>query len=118
MGIIGDINMKKPTETHLDSLWRNRVYERCYGRCIMCGSTSSLECHHIIKRRFRNTRWDINNGALLCQTHHIFAESHPREFAALLDKKYGEGFYDGLKKQGNQIFDGNYGKWEEQLEEK
>ena len=45
----------------------NEVYERCNGRCAICGTTQCLEYHHV---RYRSERPDLiddpNNGIMLC----------------------------------------------------
>lgn len=102
-------------DTRLDKIWRERVYSNCNGRCILCGTTNSLEAHHIILRRKKSTRWAIRNGAVLCQPHHILAHSHPKYFHELLDKRFGDGFYDRLKRKGNEFFDGDYERVEKEM---
>ena len=45
----------------------NEVYERCNGRCAICGTTQCLEYHHVL---YRSERPDLiddpNNGIMLC----------------------------------------------------
>lgn len=45
----------------------NEVYERCDGRCAICGTNQNLEYHHIY---FRSERPDLidepDNGIMLC----------------------------------------------------
>lgn len=55
--------------------FRQGVFARDGGRCVICGSTVDLDAHHIVERRL----WDdegyhLDNGATLCGIHHIQAE--------------------------------------------
>ena len=50
------------------------------GKCAKCGSRWQLSGHHIIPRRFRATRWDLENAVCLCFTHHRWAHDKPIEF--------------------------------------
>ena len=54
--------------------FRQEVFERDNYKCVICGSKAK-DAHHIIERRL----WDdggyyIDNGASLCEVHHIEAE--------------------------------------------
>lgn len=43
------------------------------GRCFFCGhhqDTTLMDVHHIVHRRNRILRWDINNGVLVCRLAH------------------------------------------------
>lgn len=54
--------------------FRNSVFERDGHKCIICGSPAR-DAHHIIERRlFTDGGYYLNNGASLCESHHIMAE--------------------------------------------
>lgn len=55
----------------LDKLWREAIKARDKS-CQICGSVSYLNAHHVIGRRNRNLRWDLDNGIALCPKHHTF----------------------------------------------
>lgn len=63
----------------------DEVYERCNGRCAICGTTQGLEYHHIY---YRSERPDLiddpNNGIMLCNE---FA-NNCHKGAAHKNKKY------------------------------
>jgi hypothetical protein len=80
---------RKKLEDEADALWRQAVYERDGWRCRRCGKTHSLHAHHIRSRRFRNTRWDVANGLLVCQGCHFWIH-HWLEPDATIP------FYEGL----------------------
>lgn len=60
----------------LDLLWQSEVIKRDE-KCVMCGSPSGLSAHHIIYRRYANTRLCIDNGATLCIRCHGWIHKEP-----------------------------------------
>ncbi len=54
--------------------FRNNVFERDNHLCIICGDKAK-DAHHIMERRlFQDGGYYLDNGASLCQKHHIEAE--------------------------------------------
>lgn len=54
--------------------FRNGTFERDGFKCIICGNPAK-DAHHIIERRlFHDGGYYLNNGASLCEQHHIEAE--------------------------------------------
>jgi hypothetical protein len=54
--------------------FRNSVFERDKYKCVVC-SKPAVDAHHIIERRlFSDGGYYIDNGASLCEEHHIEAE--------------------------------------------
>ncbi len=60
--------------------WKKDILKKYNHQCVKCGSSQDLNTHHI-ESYFTNkdSRWDIDNGIVLCRKHH-------REFHA----KYGK----------------------------
>lgn len=61
-------------------LTRDEFREGCLKRdhhaCVICGETDRLSVHHIIERRlFHDGGYYMDNGATLCEPHHIMAET-------------------------------------------
>lgn len=61
-------------------LTRNEFREGCLERdnhkCVVCGETQDLSVHHIIERRlWKDGGYYMDNGATLCERHHIQAET-------------------------------------------
>lgn len=55
--------------------FRESVFERDNHKCVVCGKTENLDAHHIIERRLWNDGgYYIDNGATLCDVHHMEAE--------------------------------------------
>jgi len=60
-------------------LFREGVFRRDDDRCVICGIGSrdghDLDAHHILERRlWEDGGYHIDNGATLCEEHHILAE--------------------------------------------
>lgn len=48
------------------------------GRCLRCGKTdTTLQCHHLISRTYRKTRFDPRNGATVCFGCHKYLTHRP-----------------------------------------
>jgi len=55
--------------------FRNGVFERDRHLCVIC-KQPALDAHHILERRlFPDGGYYLNNGASLCEKHHLLAES-------------------------------------------
>jgi hypothetical protein len=59
--------MKKPqapglSDSTLSALWRKVVLHVGRNTCVICGGGGYLECHHIIKRRYKLLLWNWRNG--------------------------------------------------------
>jgi len=56
-----------------DQEWRERIKARDNNECVICKRKEFLDCHHILPRENLSTRWNLNNGLLLCKKHHKFS---------------------------------------------
>ncbi len=55
--------------------FRSKVFERDNHQCLFCNKTEGLDAHHILERRlFSDGGYYINNGATVCQEHHLLCE--------------------------------------------
>src|SRR5260221_219878 len=91
--------------------FREAVFERDDHKCVVCGKPA-IDAHHIMERRlWQDGGYYLENGASLCEEHHLMAESTKldcemiREFAgikpvALPPHLYKDQKYD---KWGNPI---------------
>ena len=71
------IYMKKSQIKILDSLWSKAIKERAGQKCEFClREDLRLNSCHIIGRRYRGTRWDLQNGLSLCYSHHAEYDQH------------------------------------------
>lgn len=55
--------------------FREGVFARDNYQCVICGSKNNIDAHHIIERRlFPDGGYYLDNGATLCDVHHMEAE--------------------------------------------
>lgn len=71
-------------------------YVRSRGACERCGSVRSLQCAHIVSRRYSATRTDELNAWCLCAGCHMRLTQHPDEHVAFAWKTRGEDGYRAL----------------------
>ena len=72
-------NLERRINTTL-AHWRANVARRDQYKCVICGSSDSLEVHHIIPvfaDSQREYMYEESNGITLCHKHHMMA--HNRE---------------------------------------
>lgn len=73
--------------THkLDDLLSKKI--RSIERCERCGKKDYLQCAHIISRKNRTLRWDMDNTLALCAGCHFWAHSDPLGFAEFVKTKF------------------------------
>jgi hypothetical protein len=101
-----------PSEVLTRDSFRQAVFDRDGGKCLVCGKTSPLDAHHIIERRlWPNGGYYLDNGATVCDVHHLQAESTQlsceklRELAGITRPILPEHLYDDeiYDKWGNII---------------
>lgn len=102
---------KKKTKTQLNSKadkeWALAVKERAGNRCEYCGRIDTLNSHHIFSRSNHSVRWDIDNGACLCVSHHTFnhdfsAHKAPAEFLEWIKNVRGLEWYERLREKARK----------------
>ena len=80
----------------LDKLWSEAVHLRDKV-CRVCGNTKG-QAHHIFTRKHFNTRWNLENGILLCfDCHKNTAHEKPLDFFDWLQKQAGQDWIDDLR---------------------
>ena len=56
--------------------FREAVFKRDGHTCLFCNAKENLDAHHIINRNLMlDGGYVLSNGATLCPTHHLGAES-------------------------------------------
>lgn len=71
---------RPPKTLAADLAWEADVLRRD-GRCTFphdgrnCSCWGKLTAHHIILRRHKATRWDVDNGTALCKVAHTYVHS-------------------------------------------
>lgn len=103
--------MKTTNEIMTRDNFRESVFERDGHKCVIC-SEPAKDAHHIIERRlFSDSGYYIDNGASLCEKHHLEAEmtilecDEIREAAGIKVIVLPEHFYKDVEydKWGNEI---------------
>lgn len=75
-------------------------FVRSVGECEHCGNKDTLQCSHVISRKYYHTRWDPENAIALCYKCHIhWNHKEPHEFVRWFDKKFGGELYEELKRR-------------------
>lgn len=69
---------------------------RSAGKCAECGATDSLQCCHVLSRRFANTRCEEANAFCLCAGCHHFFTDHPVDWGRWVLTRMTEDEYDRL----------------------
>jgi hypothetical protein len=86
-----------------DKKWSEIVHKIYNHRCAFCPETFALAAHHIRSRRFSSTRWNTDNGVLVCRKHHFCSHNDPEAFRRLFIELRGEYILDVLFKLSKVI---------------
>ena len=86
---------RKKLEKKADKLFGEIVRSR--GKCERCGSKDFLQTAHLISRRYKQVRWDLDNAFCLCRNHHVYFTHHPIEWDLYVEDKIGTTLYKTLK---------------------
>lgn len=108
---------KKTIEKEKHKKWREKVLERDNHKCQICKRTEGkLDVHHIIPKQFKEFKYDVKNGIVLCFRHHkmggfsvhqnalffcAFLVEHKRSQCKYLLTKLYELDYDEKQRQAN-----------------
>ncbi len=71
--MVNKLKQQKRERNKKDKEWRVQVLKEC-NKCVICGDTKMPNAHHIIPKNFKETRWDVINGIILCPKHHKFGK--------------------------------------------
>ena len=80
---------RKTLSNKADRLWWRAI--RSKGFCELAG-LDQVQCGgphqaaHIVGRRYRVTRWDLNNGLCLCRDHHVFYTHRPELWYVTMER--------------------------------
>lgn len=98
----------------LDRMWQHKITEG--KRCSRPGCNwMGTEGHHIFKRRYLNTRWDIENGRALCRPCHIYTENNPQAYENLIVGEIGQDEWDRLRHKALMVVRQDYKELKEGL---
>lgn len=114
-------NLMKKCDNKRSTLVKRRAGWKC--EVDGCTNDKYLNAHHVFTRNNRSTRYDLDNWIALCPSHHTFSNTFsahrtPMEFAERIIKKRWKKRYDDLKLKANKIWDKDYDKVVEYLDNK
>ena len=72
---------------------------RSRGACQRCGSTWSLQCAHIVSRRYSATRTDERNAWCLCAACHLHLGLHQFDHVEFANQTIGPELYAELREK-------------------
>jgi len=92
---------RKKAIKRLDKVWGQIIHLRDK-QCQICGKIEGTNAHHICTKSRMNTRFDLENGILLCCYHHTLskdmsAHKAHRNFDIWLINKKGKKWLDTLE---------------------
>ncbi len=89
---------------------------RARGRCENCGvSNDTLQCAHIVSRRYATTRTDLDNAFCLCARCHMFFTEWSVPWVEFIDEQIGRDAYEALERKANEGV-GKKVDWAEEVE--
>ena len=92
---------KKPLINKADKLFSQFIRNRD-GKCVRCGKTETLHCHHVISRSCKATRWDEDNGISLCPgCHRNWGHANPLGVSEFMRTRLGHERYWELIRRAN-----------------
>ena len=91
----------------LDTAWSQLVKLLWNNKCAYCNGVIDLHAHHVRTRKKKSTRWDADNGILLCGDHHVYntffsAHGTPEKFLRWMDQDKGKDWMVGLLIKSNK----------------
>jgi 5-methylcytosine-specific restriction endonuclease McrA len=84
----------------LDKLISLKV--RSLGYCERCGNKKTLQPAHIVSRKNKTLRWDLNNILCLCSSCHFWSHSDPLGFSLFIETKFPTK-YEYVMKNKNRL---------------
>lgn len=89
---------RKKLKKKLDTLWSKLVKDKANNTCERCFSQAKrLNSHHLVSRRYIQTRYNLSNGISLCVGCHFYAHQNSLEFSKWVIEKKGEDWYNRLQ---------------------
>ena len=68
-------------------------------KCVTCGSRGNLQCGHFVSRSCNQLRYGERNCHAQCVGCNIFKNGNMVEYAVFMEKTYGHGIIQELKKE-------------------
>ena len=88
---------------------------RSLGSCEHCGSSTNLQCAHILSRRFVATYTSLRNAFCLCASCHRFFTDHPVKFGDFVRSTWANEYYEDIHKAAHKGAKTSDEFWEERI---
>lgn len=81
-----------PSDRMVRKLWRTVLIKQRGEKCQYprCSETKMINAHHIVDKHNYLLRYDLENGFLLCQTHHKYSPLSPHNDPFFMNKMITE----------------------------
>jgi 5-methylcytosine-specific restriction endonuclease McrA len=71
-----------------DKLFSQYIRTRDGWQCRICGGIESIQCGHLVSRRYRALRWNPDNAIAICAKDHVFYTHRPLEWDATIEERW------------------------------
>jgi hypothetical protein len=79
---------RKASMRTCDKLFSQLIRTRDDWTCRACGSAQSIQCAHLVSRRYHGTRWEPDNAVALCARDHMRWTYDPLGWEAWCDERW------------------------------
>jgi hypothetical protein len=103
----------------LDEVFSIFIRKRDKGKCYTCGlkkDPKQMQCGHFFTRSRMATRWNEINCHCQCVGCNIFKGGNTAEYACRLEKEYGQGIIQKLRKESLKVKQYKTGELEKLIE--
>jgi len=87
-----------------DKVFASYIRNRDGNKCVLCGSTKSPTCGHLIKRGKKATRWDEVNCNCLCSGCNYKDNFEHDIYVIWFLREYGQTMYEDLLDRSKVLF--------------
>ena len=95
----------------LDTLAKEKIFERDGRRCVTCGDYAT-DPGHLFTRRGYSTRWNLINIFPQCRACNIRHEQDPYPLMEYFRNRFGQKIYDDLHTKAKTVHKGAWKTWE------
>jgi hypothetical protein len=85
-----------------DKGWSIAVGYLAKNACELCGA-EGCDAHHVIKRSYLKTKYDVENGIFFCRNCHNWAEEHSKKLKEWFILTRGKEVYKQLFDKAKKI---------------
>ena len=79
-----------------DAVFSKWIRNRDGNKCVLCGSTTNVQCGHLIRRGKKSVRFDETNCNAQCSRCNYLHNQYPEKYTRWWLNRYGQEAYDLL----------------------